>query len=144
MVELVEVRGTLSDIVSEVRGYVESLGCEVIGDTLSEGTYRFEDLGNLEMVREISGDLTEYRVSRGLGVALSLFIDFGGVFGSVVMEIVVDRVSCVGLLEEGLVSGRGYVESLGLGVSEVEGHLVKLSGNMGKRVSEEISVKIKI
>ena len=144
MSSLFGVSGTLIGIVSEVIGYVEALGCEVIGDTLLDGTYRFEDLGNLEMVREYSGDLNEYRVSGGLGVVLSLFVDYGGVFGSIVLEIGVDRVSCVGLLEEGLVRGRGYVESVDLGVSEVEGYLVKLSGNLGRRVAEEISDKIKI
>ena len=144
MEELCVVRGSMESIMSKVRSDLEDLGCIVIGDTLVDGTYRLEDVGHLELIRSSDYGLNEYDVSCGLRVVLNVFVEYGHRFGSVGLEIKVNRVVCEGNLEESLVRGRGYVEVDDLGVRELRGNLVKLGGNLGKDFSLKFSDKIKI
>lgn len=144
MCELRVVRGSMESIMREVRSNLDDLGCIVIGDTLVDGTYRLEDVGNLELIRSSDSGLNVYEVLGGLRVVLSVFVEYGNRFGSVVLEIMVNRVVCEGTVEESLVRGRGYVEVDDLGVRELSGDLVKLGGNFGKEMSLKFSDKIKI
>lgn len=144
MGELSVVRGSMESIMSEVRINLEELGCVVFGDTLVDGTYRLEDVGNLELIGSSDSGLNAYDVYGGLRVVLIVFVEYRNRFGSVVLEIMVNRVVCEGKIEESLVSGRGYVEVDDLGVRELIGDLVKLGGNFGKELSIKCSDKIKI
>lgn len=144
MGELRVVSGSLDSIMLAVRSDLEDLGCIVIGDTLVDGTYRLEEVGNVELIRSSDSGLNEYEVSCGLRLFLNVFVEYGHRFGSVGLEINVNRVVCEGNVEESLVRGRGYVEVDDLGVIELRGNLVKLGGNFGKELSLKFRDKIKI
>lgn len=136
--------GSIESIMLEVRSDLEDLGCIVTGDTLVDGTYRLEEVGHVELIRSSDSGLNEYEVSGGLRVFLNVFVEYGHRFGSVGLEIKVNRVVCEGNVEESLVRGRGYVEVDDLVVSELRGNLVNLGGNFGKDFLLKFSDKIKI